>query len=131
MADINSIMVSGNVGRDPEMKYSSTGTAYLKFSLACNQGYKKDEKWIDKTDWYEVIVWRKYAEYLNEQRQLRKGAKVTVIGTPKVDAWKKKGDDECNARITINAREVVVPNKMACDDDEEYDDADDGNAWDV
>jgi single-strand DNA-binding protein len=64
----------GNLGRDPEMSYTSTGIAVTKFSLAVSQ--KRGEK--EETAWYNCVAWRGLAETLNQH--LRKGQQVYVAG---------------------------------------------------
>ncbi len=79
------IIVVGNLGRDPEMRYMPDGTAVTNFSMATSQ------RWTDKatgepreeTTWFRVAVWRKQAETVNEY--LSKGSKVLVEGRIKPD----------------------------------------------
>ena len=70
----NTLIIVGNVGRDPEMRYTPTGEAVTNFSVAVSDGFG-DKK---KTIWFRVSAWGKTAESVNEY--LRKGAKVLVEG---------------------------------------------------
>lgn len=74
------LIIVGNLGRDPEMRYLPDGTAVTNFSVACGESYTnaQGEK-VDKTTWIRVAVWRKQAETVNQY--LSKGSKVLCEGT--------------------------------------------------
>jgi single-strand DNA-binding protein len=74
--DINTITVSGRLGRDAEVKFLSSGTAAVQFSIANNQRVKKGEEWVDKTQWFDIVKFgrEKIADYL------KKGTQVSVCG---------------------------------------------------
>src|SRR5690349_9056493 len=71
---LNKVMIVGNLGRDPEMKYAASGTAICNFSVAVTSGYGDKET----TEWFRVVAWQKLAETCNEY--LRKGSKVYIEG---------------------------------------------------
>jgi len=71
---MNTITISGNVGRDPELKYSASGTAVVKFSVADTTG-KDDNK---KTVWHDVVVFKEQAEHV--AASVKKGSRVIVSG---------------------------------------------------
>lgn len=96
---LNKYSIIGNVGREPELKYTQDGVAILNFSVAVN-----GEKETD-TFWVKVVVWRAYAETLNEL--IGKGAKVYVEGSIKPKPW-KRDDGTPEAGIEITAKEVYV-----------------------
>jgi single-strand DNA-binding protein len=73
------IIIAGNLGRDPEMRYAPDGTPTTSFSVATeNQFTKKDGEKVKETTWYRVSVWGKSAESCNQY--LVKGSKVLVEG---------------------------------------------------
>src|SRR5256885_1744823 len=76
---LNKIMLIGNLGKDPEMNYTQSGTALTKFSLAVSRSYKTSsgEK-RDETEWFNIVVWDKLAETCNQY--LHKGSKVYIEG---------------------------------------------------
>jgi single-strand DNA-binding protein len=71
---MNKVMLVGNLGGDPELKYTPNGNAVANFSLATNDGYGDNEK----TNWHRVVVWNKPAE--SASKYLAKGSKVAIAG---------------------------------------------------
>jgi len=75
----HTIIIVGNLGRDPEMRYTPSGQAVTNFSLASNRTYTgKDGQRVKETVWFRITVWGKQAESTNNF--LQKGAKVLVEG---------------------------------------------------
>lgn len=87
MSDLNITIITGNLGRDPEMKFISNGSATTSFSVAVSSGYKdKDSgEWKVNTDWVNVVTWNKLAEKCNQE--LSKGTSVFVQGKIKTRSW--------------------------------------------
>ena len=79
------IIVVGNVGRDPEMRYMADGTAVTNFSIATNRRWndRQTGQPVDETTWFRVSVWGRRAEVANQY--LTKGSKVLVEGRLGVD----------------------------------------------
>ncbi len=81
---MNKIIITGNLGRDPEMRYTPQGQAVTSFSLASNRKYTNTQgETVSETTWYRVQVWGKLAEVCNQY--LKKGAKALVEGRLVVD----------------------------------------------
>ena len=80
MASLSKVMIIGNLGRDPEMRYTPNGRPVTEFSVAVNQSTKNQAtgEWVEATDWFRVTVWGDRAERTAEQ--LRKGNRVFVEG---------------------------------------------------
>ena len=106
MASLNRVMLIGNLGRDPEVRYTQNGSAVANFTLATN------EVWTDKggerqerTEWHRIVVWGKQAEIVREH--LTKGKQVYVEGSIQTRQW---DDREGNKRTTteIKAMRVVM-----------------------
>jgi len=73
------IIIIGNLGRDPEMRYTPNGSAVTNFSVATNRRYSgTDGQMVDQTTWFRVSVWNRQAETCNQY--LRQGSKVLVEG---------------------------------------------------
>lgn len=73
------VILVGNLGRDPEMRYSQNGTPITNFTMAVNRRRRQpDGSQVDETDWYRVSLYRQQAEWAAEW--LRKGSKVLVEG---------------------------------------------------
>ena len=82
---VNKCMFVGNVGREPEMKYTANGTAICKFSLACNEKRKTG----DYTEWVNVVSFGKLAEIIGEY--VKKGDPLYVEGKQSTSSWEKDG----------------------------------------
>lgn len=84
---LNEVRVLGNLGRDPEMRYTPGGQAVTQFSVATSRAWKADgaTEWSEETTWHRVIVWGREAETAAEK--LRKGSKVLVKGRIQNREW--------------------------------------------
>jgi single-strand DNA-binding protein len=103
---MNTITVSGNVGREPELKYSASGTAVVKFSVADTTG-KDDNK---KTVWHDVVVFKEQAE--NVAASVKKGSRVIVTG--RLDKSDYTGKDGVKKqRVEIIADDVSISLRWA------------------
>ena len=101
MASINKVMLLGNLGSDPELRYTSGGTAVADLRLATNRRFKgRDGEWQDDTQWHRIVVWAKQAE--NCKEYLSKGSQVLVEGRLQTRQWE---DRDGNKRYTT---EVVA-----------------------
>jgi single-strand DNA-binding protein len=105
------LVLVGSLGKDPEMRYTPSGTAVTTFSMATGRTYNDGEKKVKETCWFRVTVWGKKAEACNDF--LRKGSKVTVSGrlVPDTDTggpkiWEDKGGKP-HANFEVNASEVT------------------------
>ncbi len=96
--------IIGNIGGDPEQRYSPSGTASLRFNVACN-GRVKDQSgnWVDETTWVRVMVFGARAETLSNY--LKKGTRVYVSGRLEARPWT---DQQGNVRagLEVMANEV-------------------------
>jgi len=106
MAGVNKVIIIGNLGRDPEIKYTQSNVPVANFSVATTESWKDKSsgEWQEKTEWHRVVAWRYLAEKV--ERSLRKGKQVYVEG--KLETRKWTGQDG-NERYTteIIAREIV------------------------
>jgi single-strand DNA-binding protein len=87
MSDINVVVIGGRLGQEPEIRYSSGGTAIASLSVAVNN-YDKREDDNQKTNWVRVVVFGKTAEFLGEKAGV--GARVTVKGMLDENRWEDK-----------------------------------------
>jgi len=86
MASLNKVLLIGNVGRDPEMRYTASGTAQTSFSVAVNRNWRDGSgEWKEETEWFNVIAWRDLAERLAQS--LSKGKQVYVEGRLQTRNW--------------------------------------------
>jgi single-strand DNA-binding protein len=73
----NIAFLVGNIGKDPQLKFTQGGTAVCTFSVATSHSYKKDNEWQEATTWHNIVVWGKLGEAI---AKLTKGTKVHVEG---------------------------------------------------
>ncbi len=100
----NTIMIMGNLGRDPELSYTPQGTAVCKFTVATNERRRdKAGEQQDITTWFRVTVWGKQAE--NVSRYLSKGRKVFVQGRLHVEEWTDR-EGKPRQSLEVNASDV-------------------------
>jgi single-strand DNA-binding protein len=83
---VNKCMIIGNLGRDPEMRYTPSGQAVTQFTVATNRNYRDQQgEWQKETEWFRVVVWGQQGERAAEN--LRKGNKVYVEGRIQTRQW--------------------------------------------
>ena len=100
---VNKVILIGRLGGDPELKYTTGGTAVANFSLATNTSWKDaDGNKQEKTDWHRIVVWRKLAEFAGEW--LKKGSYIFLEGRLQTRSW---DDKDGNKRYIT---EVVAEN---------------------
>lgn len=101
-ASINKVILIGNLGSDPEVKYTPSGTAVANFNIATNESWNsKDGKKEEKTEWHRIVVWSKLAELCGEY--LAKGRTVYVEGRLQTREWNDKdGNKRYTTEIVAN-----------------------------
>ena len=83
---LNKVMIIGNLGRDPEMRYTPSGRPVTSFSVATTRGWTNAEgERREETEWFNVVAWRKWAEVCHER--LRKDSRVYVEGRLQTRSW--------------------------------------------
>ena len=89
MASLNKVMIIGNLGSDPEVRYTASGSAVCNFRCAVNEKWKNREgEMQERTEWVRVVVWGKTAEHCGEY--LKKGRSVYVEGRMQTREWEDK-----------------------------------------
>ncbi|MCX6182356.1 MAG: single-stranded DNA-binding protein [Bacteroidetes bacterium] len=89
MAGVNKVILVGNLGKDPEVRYLEGGTAVANFTLATTETYKdKNGNRVEQTEWHNVVVWRGLAEIA--EKYLKKGNQVYVEGKLRTRTWDDK-----------------------------------------
>jgi single-strand DNA-binding protein len=87
----NRVVLIGNVGKDPEIRYTTSGVPVVTFSLATSEMWKdKDGIQQERTDWHNVIAWRKLAEIIQEI--VKKGSRLLVEGKIQTRSFEKNGE---------------------------------------
>ena len=111
---LNKCMIIGNLGRDPEMRYTPSGQAVTQFTVATNRRWQTNGEWQEETEWFRVVVWGQQAERTAER--LRKGHKVYVEGRIQTRQWE---DQTGNKRYTTELIANQVTSLERRDRDEE------------
>lgn len=99
MASVNKVILIGNLGRDPETRYSESGTAFTNFSIATTRKWKdKEGRPQDETEWHNITTFGRTAEVAGEY--LRKGKPVYVEGRLRTRKWQdKEGNDRYTTEV--------------------------------
>ncbi len=103
---INKVILVGNVGRDPEVRSTSSGTRVANFSLATNERRKDSNgEWNDHTEWHNVVVWAGMVNVV--EQYVQKGRQLYIEGALRTREWQTK---EGQKRMTteIHARELKL-----------------------
>jgi single-strand DNA-binding protein len=96
----NKIIIIGNLGKDPELRYTPQGVAVCSFSMATNEKRKdKSGELQDITTWFKVTLWRNQAE--NAAKYLTKGSPVYIEGRLRIEEWT---DRDNNRRYTLDVQ---------------------------
>jgi single-strand DNA-binding protein len=104
---VNKVILIGNLGKDPEVKYTPQGTAVAKFSIATSERYKdKQGEWQDRTEWHNIVAWQKLAEIIGEY--VKKGNKIYIEGRLTTNSWEDQKTGEKKYRTEIVANDIVL-----------------------
>jgi single-strand DNA-binding protein len=105
---VNKVILIGNLGKDPELRYTSSGVAVATFSLATNESWKDPEgNTQERTQWHNIVAWRKLAEICGEY--LKKGGKVYIEGRLQYRSY----DDKSGVKRSVT--EVVMDEMVMLD----------------
>ena len=100
MADINHVVLVGRLTRDAELKYTAGGQAVCKFSVAVNRRRKNGDQWEDEANYFDVVLWGRQGESLNQY--LLKGKSIGVDGELRQDRWQQDGQNRSKVEIVAN-----------------------------
>ncbi len=104
---VNKVILVGNVGQDPEVKYTASGVPVAKVSLATNERFKhRNDQWQDRTEWHRVVAWQRLAEVVGEY--VHKGSKLYVEGKLQTSSWEDRQSGERKYRTEIVALDIVM-----------------------
>ena len=104
---VNKVILIGNLGKDPEVKYTPQGTAVAKITLATNESYKdKGGQWQERTEWHNVVLWQRLAEIAGEY--LKKGNKVYIEGRLQTRSWDDKQTNQKKYMTEVVAGTMVL-----------------------
>jgi single-strand DNA-binding protein len=107
MASLNRVSLIGNVGRDPEVRYTQSGEAILSFSLATTETWNKDGEKHEDTQWHNVTVFGKLAASLKDY--ITKGKKLFVEGKLVTEAWTDKdGNNRKTTKVKLGGYDSKI-----------------------
>lgn len=102
---INMAIITGNVTRDPELRYTPSGSAVCSFGVATNHSIKKGDQWENVPTFHNIVVWGKQAEYISNN--VKKGTKVSLTG--RIDNRQYDGKDGTKKYISEIVADNVIP----------------------
>jgi single-strand DNA-binding protein len=103
MANGNTITIIGNVTRDPELRYLTSGTALAQLGVAVNRRYMQNNEWQEETSFFDVVCWRDLADNVSES--ISKGDRIIVTGRLEQRSWETQDGDK-RSKVEIVADEV-------------------------
>lgn len=104
---VNSVILLGNVGRDPESRYTPSGTQVTSLSLATTESYKdKSGSWQDRTEWHNLVAFDKSAEIIG--KYVKKGSRLYVRGSIRTNSWEDKQSGEKKYRTEIVVNDIIL-----------------------
>jgi len=107
---MNKAILLGNLGADPELRYTAAGVAVLNLRLATNESYvDKNKEPQERTEWHTVVIWGNRAEGL--ARVLTKGSSVLIEGALRTSSYEKDGTKRY--RTEVHAREILFAGKRS------------------
>ena len=106
MAGINKVILVGNLGADPEIRYSPGGMAVVNFSLATSETFSKDGQKQTKTEWHKIVAFGKLAEICGQY--LSKGKQIYIEGKIQTRSWDdKEGNKKYTTEIVANSMQML------------------------
>jgi len=102
---INMAVITGNVTRDPELRYTPSGAAVCSFGVATNHSIKREDQWTDVPTFHNIVLWGKSAEYISNT--VKKGMKVSLTG--RIDNRQYDAKDGTKKYISEIVADTVIP----------------------
>ena len=104
---VNKVIIVGNLGKDPEVKYMPNGNAVANFTVATSESWK-DQQGVqqERTEWHNIVMYRRLAEIAGEY--LKKGSKVYLEGKLQTSKWQDQQTGQDRYKAEINASEMQM-----------------------
>ncbi len=105
---VNKVILVGNLGRDPEVRYMPSGSAVANFSIATSESWKDKQsgEQQERTEWHNIVMYGRLAEIAGEY--LKKGSKVFIEGRLQTRKWQDKNDGSDRYRTEVIANEMQM-----------------------
>ena len=119
---INKVILVGNLGQDPEVKYTAGGAAVTTLSLATSESWKDKDTGSDqeRTEWHRVVLWRRLAEIAGEY--LKKGSKVYIEGQLQTRKWEQDGQTRYTTEVIGRDMQFLDSRSSSSSDASSYED---------
>ena len=116
---INKVILVGNLGQDPEIKYTAGGAAVTTLSIATSDSWKDKDSGMEqeRTEWHRVVLWRRLAEIAGEY--LKKGSKVYIEGQLQTRKWEKEGQTRYTTELIARDMQFLDSKGSASPSDQE------------
>ncbi|MDY7029841.1 MAG: single-stranded DNA-binding protein [Spirochaetota bacterium] len=102
--DINSVVLVGRLTRDAELKYTASGTAVCKFSIAVNRSRKTGDTWGEEAHFFDIVLWGRQGEAIHQY--LGKGKQIAVQGELRQSRWEQNGQNR--SKVEVHALNVQL-----------------------
>ena len=110
MAGVNKVILVGNLGKDPEVRYLDSGVAVANFTLATTENYKnKQGERVSQTEWHNIVIWDKIAEAA--QKSLSKGLLVSIEGKLQTRSWENKDGQKLKTTEIVCSAFILLEKK--------------------
>jgi single-strand DNA-binding protein len=103
--DLNCVTLIGRLTRDADLKYTASGTAVSKFSIAVNRNVKKGDNWETEASFFDIVLWGRQAESLD--KYLLKGKQVGVMGELRQDRWEQEGKSRSKVEVVADTIQLL------------------------
>lgn len=108
MASVNKVILIGNLGADPELRYTAGGMAVARFNIATKESWTKDGNKEERTEWHRIVAWGRLAEICGEY--LAKGRQVYIEGRIQTRSWEdKEGNKRYTTEIVAQTMQMLGP----------------------
>ncbi len=106
---VNKVILIGNLGADPEIRYTQSGTPVATFRIATTERWKDQEGQMqEQTEWHRIVAWRRLAEICGEY--LNKGSRVYIEGKLRTRKWQdQNGNDRWTTEIEAREMKMLTP----------------------
>lgn len=101
----NKAFVIGNLTREPDMRYTPSGIAVTRFTIAVNKGFKKADEENASADFIRVVAWRRLAEVCGEF--LKKGSPVYIEGRLQIESYEKDGEKRVSSEVIADNMQML------------------------
>jgi len=109
---LNRVELIGRLGKDPEIRYTPSGTAVCNFSMATDEGYKDNNgEWIDRTEWHKIVLWGRLAEIASEY--LEKGSQIFIEGKLQTRKWETQSGDKKYSTEIVGTKLIMLGSSPA------------------